>query len=41
MSLDRREFLSRTGAAAVGVAGALGASGIAEADANQGGKRPS
>jgi deferrochelatase/peroxidase EfeB len=41
MSLDRREFLSRTGAAAVGVAGALGAPGIAEADATRRGKHPS
>jgi deferrochelatase/peroxidase EfeB len=31
MSLDRRQFLTRTGAAAVGAAGALGASGIADA----------
>jgi len=40
MSLDRREFLSRTGAAAVGVAGALGVPGIAEADAKRAGKHP-
>lgn len=38
MSLDRREFLSRTGAAAVG---ALGAPGIAEANAKQRGNQPS
>jgi deferrochelatase/peroxidase EfeB len=36
MSVDRREFLTRTGAAAVGVAGALGAPVIAEADAKRG-----
>jgi deferrochelatase/peroxidase EfeB len=40
MSLDRREFLTRTGVAAVGAAGALGAPGIAEADAKRGGKHP-
>ncbi len=41
MSLDRREFLTRTGAAAVGAAGAFGAPGIAEADGKRGGKHPS
>ena len=40
MGVDRREFLSRTGAAAAGVAGALGAPGVAEAAAKRGGKHP-
>lgn len=41
MSLDRREFLTRTGAAAVGAAGALGAPGVAEADAKRGSRHAS
>ena len=36
MSLDRRQFLTRTGAAAVGAAGALGAPGIAGAATKNG-----
>ena len=39
MSLDRRQFLTRTGAAAVGAAGALGAPGIADAS-DEDGERP-
>ena len=41
MNVDRRQFLTRTGAAAVGVAGALGAPGIAEAGAQRGGQKAS
>ena len=41
MSLDRREFLTRTGAAAFGAAGALGSPGVAQADANRGGEHGS
>jgi len=36
MSLDRREFLTRTGVAAVGAAGALSAAGAETADAKRG-----
>jgi deferrochelatase/peroxidase EfeB len=39
MSLDRRQFLTRTGAAAVGAAGALGAPGIAGAATKNGNGR--
>jgi deferrochelatase/peroxidase EfeB len=35
MSLDRRQFLTRTGAAAVGAAGALGVPGVADAAAGR------
>jgi deferrochelatase/peroxidase EfeB len=36
MSLDRRQFLTRSGAAAVGAAGALGVPGVADASAKRG-----
>ena len=41
MSLDRREFLSRSGAAAAGALGAFAVPDIAEADAKRGGNHPS